>query len=549
MGRISAGEGRALNENVVWWCIALVVLVFAAIPWMMDRMNAMTAVTRGTGEHRVSVIIPARNEAAQIDACVRSFLADDSVLEVVVVDDGSTDGTGMIAASTGDNRVRVVSAGALPDGWAGKMWACAVGARAARGDFLLFTDADVRFLGGAGMGGCVDALMLADAGMVSGVPEQDVCGIAERLVVPLILFVLKGYLPFSRMRAGTDARFAAGCGQFLMFRRDVYDAVGGHSACAASFHEGIRLARVVRRAGFGTDLLDLRGVVRCRMYEGLAGVFSGFAKNAHEGLGAPRVRWIMSAILLCAAVIPWCGLVFRWGRPDAWVWGVAGFLGVWTRWRQVEEHGGSHLGAVLHPVGVVLLLASQWYGLFMRARGRSVMWRGRRPIVSMGVGFVMALVAMRDLAAASEGAGAKHVHDWRLRDQFGEEHHGEFPMRSGVVFVVGDRKSSSQIEPWIRYIGPKVKGRARIVGVANLKGMPGFLEGAVRMGLRSGVPKWPVLLDVEGGLSGRVGVKSGMVRIAVYDRNGRSVLVRDGAFSEAFGKEVVEAVRGMEGER
>ena len=82
-----------MNENFVWWCIALVVLVFAAIPWMMDRMNAMTAVTRGTGVHRVSVIIPARNEAAQIDACVRSFLADDSVLEVVVVDDGSTDGT------------------------------------------------------------------------------------------------------------------------------------------------------------------------------------------------------------------------------------------------------------------------------------------------------------------------------------------------------------------------------------------------------------------------------------------------------------------------
>jgi len=120
--------------EVFWWWGAGLVLLLAVVPWVMDRVNAFAVRGVATERGRVSVIIPARNEVAGIAECVRSFLEDAAVSEVVVVDDGSTDGTGAAAMAVADERVRVVLAGALPEGWAGKMWACSVGRP--RGRFL-----------------------------------------------------------------------------------------------------------------------------------------------------------------------------------------------------------------------------------------------------------------------------------------------------------------------------------------------------------------------------------------------------------------------------
>jgi hypothetical protein len=531
--------------EVFWWWGAGLVLLLAVVPWVMDRVNAFAVRGVATERGRVSVIIPARNEVAGIAECVRSFLEDAAVSEVVVVDDGSTDGTGAAAMAVADERVRVVLAGALPEGWAGKMWACSVGAGEATGEIFVFTDADVRLVSGSGISECADVLERGRLGMLSGVPEQELGTWAERLVVPLILFVLKGYLPFSRMRAGTDSRFAAGCGQFLMFRRSAYLAAGGHGAARGSFHEGIVLARSMRAAGFSTDLVDLRGVVRCRMYEGFLGVVRGFAKNAHEGLGAPVVRWVMGGLLLGGGVLPWLGVVWRWSCEEGVLWGLAAALGVWVRLRQVRLHGGSYLGAIFHPVGVLLLLGTQWYGLARRRMGRAVTWRGRGP-VAVATAAATVLCSWAAGMGSELKSGGQPLKEWRLRDQFAKEHHGVFPGRGPVVLVVGDRKSSGQIEPWMRFIAPRVGERAEIVGVADLRGMPHFLEGMVRMGLRSGVPKWPVLMDLDGTIALPLGVSSGVLRIVVLDRAGGVVMWRDGAFTERVAEEIVGAVKKVE---
>ncbi len=544
-GRIAGGAWGVMG-GVFWWvAAAVVVLLLALVPWAMDRLNAFAHGGFGSFRRSVSVIIPARNEASGIAECVRSFLRDASVCEVVVVDDGSTDGTAEAVLSVADERVRVVAAGEVPGGWAGKMWACSVGAAGARGEVLVFTDADVRLASVSGLAECAGILEERRLGMLSGIPEQMLGSWAERLVVPLILFVLKGYLPFSQMRTGTDPRFAAGCGQFLMFDRASYLAVGGHGAARGSFHEGIVLARAVRAAGFATDLVDLCGVLRCRMYEGFLGVVRGFAKNAHEGLGAPRVRWVMGVLLLGGAVLPWVGLFLRWRHDDGLLWGVAAGLGVWVRLRQVRLHGGSYLGALSHPVGVLLLLGTQWYGLARRKMGRAVTWRGRGPVTAATAAAAV-LFSCAPVLASELKAGVKPVKEWRLRDQFAMERHGVFPAQKPVVFVVGDRKSSGQIEPWMRFIAPRVAESAEIIGVADLRGMPHFLEGMVRLGLRSGVPKWPVLMDLDGLIASCLEVSPGVLKIVVLDRAGALVVSREGAFSELVAEEIVGSVRKLE---
>lgn len=532
-------------SGVFWWWSAGLILLLALVPWVMDWVNVFAVRDLVKTRRRVSVIIPARNEVVGIAECVRSFLKDAAVGEVVVVDDGSTDGTGAAALDVADGRVRVVQAGELPSGWAGKMWACSVGGAAATGEILVFTDADVRLVSESGVSECAEVLERRRLGMLSGVPEQELGTWSERLVVPLILFVLKGYLPFPWMRAGTDVRFAAGCGQFLMFSRSAYSAVDGHGAARGSFHEGIVLARAVRASGFGTDLVDLRGVLRCRMYEGFGGLVRGFAKNAHEGLGAPGVRWVMGVLLLGGAVVPWLGLVWRWRCEEGVLWGLAAALGVWVRLRQVRLHGGSYLGAMGHPVGVLLLLGTQWYGLVRRRMGRAVTWRGRAP-VAVATAVATVLFSWCSGVGAELKKGVQLLKEWHLRDQFSREHRGVFPARAPVILVVGDRKSSGQIEPWIRFIAPRVGERAEIIGVADLRGMPHFLEGMVRMGLRSGVPKWSVLMDLDGTIAGPLGVSPGVLRMVVLDRIGGLVMSRDGAFSESVAEEIVGAVRKLE---
>ena len=115
-----------------------------------------------------------------------------------------------------------------------------------------------------------------------------------------------------------------------------------------------------------------------------------------------------------------------------------------------------------------------------------------------------------------------------------------------MILVVGDRKSSEQIEPWMRFVVPRVGESAAIVGVADPRGMPRFLEGMVRLGLRSGVPRWPVLLDVDGEIASRLGVGSGVLRIVVFDRQGGVSMTRDGAFTESVAEEIVRVVRKLE---
>lgn len=334
---------------------------------------------------RVSVLIPARNEAAGIASAVQSILASTGVLlEVVVMDDASTDGTAAIvsALAARDPRVRLEHAPTLPPGWNGKQHACWMLAAAARYDILCFVDADVR-LAPEAVSRMAAFLETSRAGLVSGFPRQQTETALEWLLLPLIHFVLLGLLPFAGMRRSTSPAYAAGCGQFLMVHRAAYFTAGGHAAIAETRHDGLRLPKLLRSSGYATDLADLTDLATCRMYHSASEVWLGLAKNATEGLAAPGRILPLSILLFTGQVLPFLLLlVLLLHRASASapilccvVVGIIAaalprFLAA-VRFRQRLR------GALLHPVGIALLLCLEWWALLRQVRGRSVSWKTR----------------------------------------------------------------------------------------------------------------------------------------------------------------------------
>jgi glycosyltransferase involved in cell wall biosynthesis len=365
--------------------------VGAMVAWggMLLNLRLYTRTARGDrpaarpAVPMVSVCIPARNEEANIEACVRSVLANvDVAVEVLVYDDQSTDATPAILARlvAEDARVRVVPTQPLPQGWNGKQWGCERMGQAAHGQWVLFTDADVRFERDCVARTLARAESLG-ADLLSTVPRQVTGSWAEHAVIPLISFVLLSYLPMARMRATTSPAASGACGQFILARRDAWLASGGHAAFRASMHDGIKMPRAFRRAGFRTDLFDGTDLVQCRMYRGLGQVWRGFAKNAYEGLGSPVLLLFVTLLHGCAVLLPWLTLAL----------GLAGVaMATWVPWvaaltivagfaqRIVLARRFAHAWAsvALHPVGILMLTVIQWHSLWLHLTGRRA-WKGR----------------------------------------------------------------------------------------------------------------------------------------------------------------------------
>jgi hypothetical protein len=333
----------------------------------------------------VSVLIPARNEERVIGASLASLLASRGVeIEIVVLDDGSTDRTAEIVRSFAekDARVRLRTSAPLPGGWNGKQHACYALAQAARSDVLCFLDADVR-LAPEALASMNAFLLRSGSDLVSGFPRQETETPLECLLLPLIHFVLLSYLPLAGMRALPAPGFAAGCGQFLMVRRDAYRKSGGHSEIRATMHDGLLLPQLFRRHGLRTDIADLTYLATCRMYHNASEVWRGLAKNATEGMAAPARILPFTFVLFCGQVLPLLLAISVVITPASYSHGArslilaalaASFI---PRLLSVWKYRQSLFSALLHPLGVTVLLLVQWYALLRKIAGQQVIWKER----------------------------------------------------------------------------------------------------------------------------------------------------------------------------
>ena len=375
----------ALSAAVLWVSL-LVVVVLRFLD--SKRLDAYAAVPRGDAPP-LSVVIPARNEARNIEACVRSVLAADYPrLEVIVVDDHSTDGTGDLVRRMAeqDPRLRLVPAPDLPEGWFGKQWACQTGADAATGALLCFTDADTRH-GPELLSRSVGAMRARGADLFSVAGHQEALTFWEKVVQPFVFSILLSrYGGMEAMSRSAKPLDKIANGQFIVMSRQTYAAIGGHAAVRDHVAEDLRLAQLVTARGLHAHMVLARDHLTTRMYASLAEIRRGWGKNVYAAgrdtmpLG-PVTRKIFPWIFPVPALLPalpalcvllgWAGV---WGRGALLFGAIAGtanliyYMGVYAFARL------NPLWGLLHPLAAVTFSAicaeAAW-------RGSRVEWKGR----------------------------------------------------------------------------------------------------------------------------------------------------------------------------
>jgi len=366
--------------------ISLTALLLAAPALLALLVTAIDAFTWSRGTRgtrlagRISLLIPARDEERTIGAALAAALAE-PFDEILVYDDQSTDATAAIvdAIAASDPRVRRIAGVPLPVGWVGKVHACANLAQHATGDWLLYTDADVRLQPGAleRLGSIVRA---RGADVVTAVPRQEVVTWLERAIVPLLHLIYMSWLPAALVWACGDPRMLMASGQLFAIERTALARVGGWAAVKREVVDDMAMGRACKRAGLRVVFADGHELARCRMYRSASEVWAGFRKNMYEGLGE-RPSALMGAIALhlCAFVAPSIAVLACavTGNREV-VWGAA--LGVSANLLQRSwlcvRHRLPIEGIVLQPLGVLALVALAIESWRRSTRGGNT-WRGR----------------------------------------------------------------------------------------------------------------------------------------------------------------------------
>lgn len=339
----------------------------------------------------VSVLIPAKDEASQIEKCIRSVLAQDYPhFNIIVIDDRSTDGTGEILdrMAAADARLKIVhlQEGSLPPGWGGKSFALHSGLEQARGDWLLFVDADV-LLEPDVMQATIAWAIARKFDLISLLPTFVSGTFAEGLLQPLAGAATSAMFVIALTNSNEWPKTAFANGQYLMVRRDAYEAVGGHEAIRGTLSEDVAIARKLKIAGFRPRLGWGDSWATVRMYVGLNAIFRGWSRNFYVGsLGKPWRILALMAFLLCCCWSVFAGLswgVYRFVHPVdflhglGWIGtGVAHYVAMTVTVGLMYFWAGEPVWyALLFPIGVAFLLLVSLKSLWICLTGK-VIWRG-----------------------------------------------------------------------------------------------------------------------------------------------------------------------------
>ena len=381
-----------------WFIVGGLVLIVANVLANLRSFDGLRVAKPPENPPLVSILVPARNEQRSIEACVGPLVRQDYPnCEVIVLDDHSEDGTGamverLIADAVkerGNVQARLLRGQPLPEGWTGKNWACHQLAQAARGEFLFFTDADTEHAAGT-VTAAVAYARRNRAGLLSAWPRMVTVTPGEKLIVPVILLIGLAFCPLWLQRwiqekperaGGRDVRgMGVANGQFMFFSRRAYERIGGHEGVRAHVVEDVTLGRRIAELIpegerlFNCDALQFSTV---RMYHSFAETWEGFTKNVRAAFDDRGITfWVFGGFQAAFFFGPFVAIFFV--PPSLrWVVGLQIAIIFFIRFLLAARFRTSRFGALLHPLGVLLLMLiglNSW----RLSRGRGVVWKGRR---------------------------------------------------------------------------------------------------------------------------------------------------------------------------
>jgi glycosyltransferase involved in cell wall biosynthesis len=373
--------------NAAYWAVKGVSVSLLVAFLGITLLNALYAprlhrAVAGSRRPRVSVLVPARDEADTLSRTLPLLAAQDyPALEVLVLDDESTDETAAVVARTALDfpRVRLLRGSAVPPGWTGKCWACHQLAGSATGEVMVFCDADVEAQPGA-VRQTVDLLEHSRAHALTALPRSRTGSPAESAIVPLVTQVsVLAMLPLPLVPRRNATSISMGNGQWLAFTRTGYRAAGGHAAVAGDVLEDVALARRVKAAGGRLIVALAPRSLAVRMYRGAREVRHGFRKNLYTLVGGSPGRLLVALVVFwLTAVQPWAAMA----AGSALTWAAAGLL-LTIRVVSAVTLGHGWLSVALHPAASLALPLLAVDAAVASWRGTAT-WRGRRlaPAVS-----------------------------------------------------------------------------------------------------------------------------------------------------------------------
>lgn len=323
----------------------------------------------------VSILIPARNEAKSIERLLYTIMQQTyRKIEIVVLDDHSEDRTWAIAASVAhvEPRLRVVKGKKLPEGWTGKNWACHQLAREAAGEILLFIDADVQ-LAPEAVSSAVFSMEENRLSMLSVFPTQIMQSFGERLIVPLMNWLLLSFLPLRMVYSSSNPKFVAANGQFILIRNDIYSDIGGHEAVSDRIVEDMEIARILKRSG--KRIMTLLGgeLVSCRMYSGIQDAVNGFTKNFYPGFNtAQHIFLAMLILLLAVFLLPFVAVI----ESGLFIYPILAIVANRIFVSIISKQSILY-NILLHPLHMLMMVIIGVRSVEAYTKGR-IIWKGRR---------------------------------------------------------------------------------------------------------------------------------------------------------------------------
>ncbi len=364
-------------EYAILFIAAVLFVLFILCIVNIITLRTLNEVTYTADSGRVSVLIPARNEELNIGRCLTSVLKQNyENIEVIVLDDGSTDKTPQILSSFSDGRLKVIKGKALEKGWVGKNYACHQLQLNATGKYLLFIDADTE-LNHLCISSAVKFAEEQSTDLLSVMPNEISESFWEKLVIPMLYFAVTVFLPFPMIERSAKKQYAMGNGQFMFFRREFYDKIGGHESLKSRIVEDVWLARRVKEFKGKLIFADANKLVSCRMYRNFKEVWEGFSKNLFAGLSFSTVGLFFTLLTyMILFVLPPFLMLTGFLKPN-FVNAAIVIIPILMRLMQAVRFNQPVAYSFLNPLSALFIVAVGVNSYRLMRFGKGATWKGR----------------------------------------------------------------------------------------------------------------------------------------------------------------------------